>query len=218
MIEAVEKHGYSQKEVADHLGMHYSTISKIVGLPRSKTWPRNPIEFYGGDLNLYGYVRNNPMGMRDPMGLWTPEFHENTTRARARTCGMSIPEAETLAQIVRGVDFSFGPFPSFSTLYWHSAKHAMPGTNWSQYVATQLNRANTTGNLKALGRAIHALQDAYAHDIVGAGMRAHVTGNPDDPFAEENRIRAIGAETATTDVIRDFMKARGQKPECSLAE
>jgi REP-associated tyrosine transposase len=37
MIEAVEKHGYSQKQVADHLGMHYSTISKIVGLPRSKT-------------------------------------------------------------------------------------------------------------------------------------------------------------------------------------
>jgi REP element-mobilizing transposase RayT len=35
--EAVEKHGYSQKEVADHLGMHYSTISKLVGLPRSKT-------------------------------------------------------------------------------------------------------------------------------------------------------------------------------------
>jgi putative transposase len=37
MIEAVEKHGYSQNKVADHLGMHYSTISKIVGLPRSKT-------------------------------------------------------------------------------------------------------------------------------------------------------------------------------------
>lgn len=29
IVEAVEKYGYSQKEVADHLGMHYSTISRI---------------------------------------------------------------------------------------------------------------------------------------------------------------------------------------------
>jgi ribosome-binding protein aMBF1 (putative translation factor) len=28
--EAVEKHGYSQKELADHLGLHYSTISRLV--------------------------------------------------------------------------------------------------------------------------------------------------------------------------------------------
>jgi len=40
--EAVERHGYSQREVADHLGMHYSTISRLVnekggGMSRSKT-------------------------------------------------------------------------------------------------------------------------------------------------------------------------------------
>lgn len=37
IAEAVEKHGYRQREVAGHLGMHYSTISKIVASPRSKT-------------------------------------------------------------------------------------------------------------------------------------------------------------------------------------
>ena len=35
--EAVVRHGYSQKEVAEHLGMHYSTVSKILRMPRSKT-------------------------------------------------------------------------------------------------------------------------------------------------------------------------------------
>ena len=30
LIEAVEKHGYSQKEIADYLCMHYSTISRLV--------------------------------------------------------------------------------------------------------------------------------------------------------------------------------------------
>ena len=37
IAEAVEKHGYSQKEVADRLGMHYSTISKLLTMPKSKT-------------------------------------------------------------------------------------------------------------------------------------------------------------------------------------
>jgi putative transposase len=39
--EAVKRHGYSQREVADHLGMHYSTISRLVnerggGMSKSK--------------------------------------------------------------------------------------------------------------------------------------------------------------------------------------
>ena len=31
----------------------------------------DPIEFAGGDVNLYGYVRNNPTAFIDPLGLWT---------------------------------------------------------------------------------------------------------------------------------------------------
>jgi hypothetical protein len=174
----------------------------------------DPIEFYGGDFNLYGYVKEKPVDTRDPFGLWTPEFHENTTRGRARACGMPIPEANDLAQITRGVDFSFGPFPSFSTLNPWSVKHAMPGTAWSEYVTVQLGLANATGNLQALGRGIHAVQDAYAHDLTNAGMWSHLTGNPDDPYAEINQARATAAEQATTQAIRDSMKGRGQKPEC----
>ncbi len=30
IIEAVERHGYSQREIADHLGLHYTTVSRIV--------------------------------------------------------------------------------------------------------------------------------------------------------------------------------------------
>jgi hypothetical protein len=30
IAETIEKHGYSQKEIADYLGMHYSTVSRLV--------------------------------------------------------------------------------------------------------------------------------------------------------------------------------------------
>lgn len=40
--EAIEKHGYSQKEVADHLMLHYSTVNRLVnekasGMSKGKT-------------------------------------------------------------------------------------------------------------------------------------------------------------------------------------
>ncbi|BCR05533.1 hypothetical protein DESUT3_26020 [Desulfuromonas versatilis] len=37
IVEAVEKWGYSQKEVADRLGLHYSAVSRIIGNARVKT-------------------------------------------------------------------------------------------------------------------------------------------------------------------------------------
>lgn len=37
IVEVVEHWGYSQKEVADRLGMHYSAISRIVKNARIKT-------------------------------------------------------------------------------------------------------------------------------------------------------------------------------------
>ena len=32
---------------------------------------KDPIGFSGGDMNLYGYVSNNPVQMGDPAGLWS---------------------------------------------------------------------------------------------------------------------------------------------------
>jgi hypothetical protein len=70
------------------------------------------------------------------------------------------------------------------------------------------------GNLNNLGRALHSLQDAFAHENAGAGMLEHLFGNPDDPNSEPNKSRAREAEEATRKAIRDFMRGRGVKPKC----
>jgi hypothetical protein len=33
--EAVDKHGYKQKEVADYLGLHYTSVSRLLGQPKT---------------------------------------------------------------------------------------------------------------------------------------------------------------------------------------
>jgi transposase len=35
IIEAVEAYGYSQRSVADHLGLHYATISRLINEGRA---------------------------------------------------------------------------------------------------------------------------------------------------------------------------------------
>jgi len=99
----------------------------------------------------------------------------------------------------------------------------MPGTDWRSFVAGKFHAAVSTGSLLALGQGLHALQDAYAHDLAGAGMWAHIAQffggvNPDDPDLLANEGRATAATAATTNYIRDFMKARGDKAKCPAAE
>jgi uncharacterized protein RhaS with RHS repeats len=188
----------------------------------------DPIGFRGGDVNVYAYVRNRPVTTTDPLGLWAPGFHRQTTRDVATNCGMSDADADALADATRAQDFMFfGLLPSFSMLSPSSAKHGMPGSDWAAFAGRQFLAARRTANRSAavntFAQGLHAVQDAYAHDLAGAGMWAHILGlihlgvDPDDPSAERNKTRADAARAETTNAIRDFMKGRGDKPKCPQA-
>jgi RHS repeat-associated protein len=188
----------------------------------------DPIGFGGGDVNLYAYVGNDPVNAKDPLGLWLPEFHRDMTHAVATGCGMSEADANALAGANMGVDFSFWGWPSLSTLNPWSGLHGMPGSGWQSYSAGQFRSAATagsTGNLQALAQGLDSLQDSYAHDVGRSAlgvMLDHLPGifggySPDDPSHPRNTLRADQATAATQNAIRDFMKARGNKPKCTAA-
>jgi hypothetical protein len=150
------------------------------------------------------------------------------TKDAATSCGMSDADAEALADATRAQDFMFfGLLPSFSTLSPWSAKHGMPGSDWVAVAGGKSLEARGTADraaaLRTFAQGLHALQDAYSHDLAGAGMWAHVLGlfhlgvDPDNPRLEANRARAAAAEAATRNSIRDFMKGRGDKPQCPQA-
>jgi uncharacterized protein RhaS with RHS repeats len=59
---------------------------------------KDPIGFTGGDINLYGYVGNNPINYIDPLGLWglgftpyTKQEIEKMSKLPITTCEISGP-------------------------------------------------------------------------------------------------------------------------------
>ncbi len=62
------RYGFTARERDDFTGqMHYRARFYNPNLGRFTS--EDPIGFGGGDVNLYGYVRNQPLWFRDPMGL-----------------------------------------------------------------------------------------------------------------------------------------------------
>jgi len=43
-------------------------------------WTKDPIGLAGGDMNLYRYVKNNPINFMDPFGLWWRKGHRDLTK------------------------------------------------------------------------------------------------------------------------------------------
>jgi hypothetical protein len=63
VTEAVSVHGFTQKAVADHLGMHYSTINRI--LERQQFQKTCPQSFSGASLSTFRrYVVNGPLRLK----------------------------------------------------------------------------------------------------------------------------------------------------------
>jgi len=151
-------------------------------------------------LNLYAYVRNNPLAKTDPHGLWEAEGHTDLTRTALQEVGFSPNDQRTVIAANVNVD-------RFSNQS-NDPAHYMPSTGAAaeRLINASLERAVTAelrgdhhGAMVALGEGLHTVQDRYAHAEQNAGWKAHapVVGSaPDNPQRhpqEYNRARQASA-------------------------
>jgi len=178
----------------------------------------DPWGLAAGDVNFYAYVANNPVTLKDPLGLWSRTMHANMTRNTMRAAGEF---SERDIQIVVDANLALDN--------WRSAfdpddpQHYMPGTAEAaeRFIADRMRQALEAGGrdqaLKALGEALHTIQDKWAHgetDVPGT-IWQHILGrlglgrDPDDPA--QNEVGAIRAQQDTERLLRDFQRGRGSK-------
>jgi RHS repeat-associated protein len=67
-VNLTTRYSYTGREYDSDIGLQYSR-ARWYSSELGRFISEDPIGFAGGDVNLYGYVKNNPLKYRDPRGL-----------------------------------------------------------------------------------------------------------------------------------------------------
>jgi RHS repeat-associated protein len=130
--------------------------------PALRRWLNADPAGLAGGLNLYGYVRNNPLSRIDPLGLYEADVHHDLTFALAIRVGFSREDAATIANADQGVDDSpqTGPFASVAA---RQDFHFTTQARRDQMLQAAEGADSLDEGLFIFGQFLHAEQDSYAH-------------------------------------------------------
>jgi len=209
---------YLTKEWDEKSGLYYFGFRYYS--PEIGRWTqRDPAGTVDG-LNLYIYVRNAPVHIVDPVGAWGRDVHYGLTKDWARMVGICEEAAEIIASGNQGVDDD----PRTSSIIGQRGRHIWGPDDWEpglpreaqvdprlEWFTLEMSEGypgcaggQYRQGLEALGRALHSLQDYYAH-----GPYKHPFGrNP------KNKLMANAPHPAWYD---DWCDARSQR-ERNLTE
>lgn len=84
---------------------------------RQRFLSEDPVRFFGGDINLYAYVSNNPTMYSDPLGLWTvgAGIQVNNYSAGQSVTGSAVVVIDGYGQIGIAFTGGYGAVAAFGT-------------------------------------------------------------------------------------------------------
>lgn len=97
------RYGYTGRELDAETGLYYYR-ARYYDAQTGQFIGQDPASFRGGDLNLYGYVANNPINLTDPFGLRPLSRDENEI--------LSLLENQAVAIETSGRRASNDPYPT----------------------------------------------------------------------------------------------------------
>jgi len=128
----------------------------------------DPIDFAGGDSNLYRYVGDSPTNGTDPLGFWGAQAHNQIIWNALHSCG-GVSNGD-IYQIQQGSQYAdTSPFQAANFSYMHMMRNGDDPNQTTQQVQ-DLAAAFTAGNLQVAAKQLNAGVRSQAMFSFGLAM------------------------------------------------
>lgn len=190
---------FTGRDFDSETGLYYYR-ARYYAPPTGRFVSEDPIRFWGG-INFYPYVADSPVDFRDPSGQFPTWWHRDQTYKLARN--VFGPKCEDKARTVADADAAVDhPWWGLLNPLGPAWRYGGPHFPIGNYGDDLVRHAISTCNLKALGGALHTLQDGFAHPSGPLGPLCHVLTGP--LYGWPNGANGAAASSATTAALQEF--------------